>query len=405
MDIRTFSSAIRLRIALRFLTIFSNTMVMPYVVVFFVEQVGAKTATWMTICTGISGINGYLIGGKMADQYGRKKLILIGEFLTGAGFIIVAIGNMPVDSNPYISLIGFIIIFLFSSMASPAYSGFVIDETTKGNRKNVYTALKWTAYLSFALGSLTGGFLFNQFATILFVVVACSSFLSFACVLIWIEDKYRSTLERTVTPEIKGKTKHSTLKVYRVMLRDPVFISLAYVTLTVALMDEQLSYYLSIRYVSLFEAEGYTILGFLRTENTLLAVGLTIFITRFLKKMSDINALITESMIFFIGYILLSISEISNILFLGMAIVTIGEIIFIPSTQAITAEIIPDEFRSTYSGVLGVVSTVGGLLASLFILLTDYFPPVGFTIIYTGIGMFTLMVVLNLKKTNKIEVQ
>lgn len=405
MDIRSFSTAIKIRIVLRFLTNFSNTMVMPYVVVFFVEQVGAKTATWMTICIGISGIIGYLIGGKMADQYGRKKLILLGEFLTGTGFIIVAIGNMSVESKPYLSFIGFIIIYLFSSIASPAYSGFIIDETTKENRKNVYTALMWTAYLSFAMGSLTGGFLFHQYATILFVVVACSSFFSFVCVLVWIEDKYQSTLERTVTPETKGKPKHSTLNIYREMLRNPVFISLAYVTLTFALMDEQLSYYLSIRYVSLFGDEGYTILGFLRTENTLLALGLTVFITRFLKKMSDINALFTGSIIFFIGYVLLSISELSNILFLAMAIVTIGEIIFIPSTQAITAEIIPDEYRSTYLGVLGVVSTVGGLLASLFILLTDFFSPIGFTIIYTGIAILTLMIILKLKKVKKVDFQ
>lgn len=404
MDIRSFSPAIKLRIVLRFITNFSNTMVMPYIVVFFVEQVGAKTATWMTLCIGISGIIGYLIGGKMADQYGRKKLILIGELLTGAGFIIVAFGNMPLGSKPYVSFIGFILIYLFSSIANPAYSAFIIDETTRENRKNVYTALMWTAYLSFALGSVTGGFLFNQYATILFVVVACSSFFSFVCVLIWVDDKYKSTLESTATTEIKGPSKHSILKVYRRMLRDPVFISLAYITLIFALMDEQLSYYLSIRYISLFGNEGYTILGFLRTENTLLAVGLTVFITRFLKKISDINALIIGSIIFFTGYIVLSISEFSNILFLAMAIVTIGEIIFLPSTQAITAEIIPDESRSTYSGVLGVVSTVGGLLASLFILLSDYFSPIGITILYAAIAMLTLLVVFNLKKT-QIEVQ
>ena len=398
MDIKSFSPAIKLRIALRFLTIFSNTMVMPYVVIFFVKQVGTKTTTWMIICIGFAGIIGYLIGGKMADQYGRKKLILIGEFLTAVGFLIVAIGNMPVGSKPFVSFIGFIIIYLFSSVANPAYSAFIIDETTKENRKNVYTVLLWTAYLSIALGSLTGGFLFEQYATILFLVVASVSFISFICVFIWIEDKYQSILERAVTPEVKCTPNHSTLKVYNKMLKDPVFMSVAYVTLTFALMDEQLSYYLSIRYVSLFGDEGYTLLGFLRTENTLLAVGLTVFFTRFLKKMSNLNAIITGSMIFFIGYILLSVSELANILFLAMGIVTIGELILLPSIQTIAAEIIPDDYRSTYSGVLGVVATIGSLLASLFILLTDFLSAVGFTIIYASMGMLTLMVVLNLKK-------
>lgn len=219
--------------------------------------------------------------------------------------------------------------------------------------------------------------------------------------MIWIDDKYKNTLKRTVTPEDNGKTSNSSLKVYSEMVRNPVFISVAYVTLVFALMDEQLSYYLSVRYVSLFGDEGYTILGFLRTENTLLALGLTVFTTRLLKKMSDINGLIAGSIIFFTGFIVLSISELSSILFLAMAIVTVGEIILMPTTQTITAEIIPDEYRSTYSGVLGVVATVGSLLASLFILLIDYLSAMGFTIIFASIGMLTLLIVLNLKKINR----
>ena len=141
IDIRLFSSAIKIRIVLRFLTNFSNTMVMPFVVVFFVEQVGVKSASWMIVCIGISSILGYLIGGEMSDQYGRKKIILIGELLLGVGFIIVKISNMPIGSKPFLSFLGFIIIYFFSSVASPAYSAFIIDETTDENRKAVYTVL------------------------------------------------------------------------------------------------------------------------------------------------------------------------------------------------------------------------------------------------------------------------
>lgn len=403
MGVRLFSSAIKIRIVLRFLTNFSNTMVMPFVVVFFVEQVGIKTASWMIVCIGISSILGYLIGGEMADQYGRKKIILTGELLVGVGFIIVAVSNMPIGSKPLLSFIAFIIIYFFSSVASPAYSAFIIDETTDDNRKAVYTVLLWTAYLSFALGSLTGGLLFYQYATQLFLIVAITSFISFICVFIWIDDKYQRTLGIKVILEANKKSKFNKLKIYKEMLRFPAFISVAYITLIFGLMDNQLSYYLSIRYVSLFGDEGYKIIGILRTENTLLALGLMVLTTKYLKKINEANSVITSSIIFFIGYILLSISELPFILFLAMSIVTIGEIILLPATQTMTAKIIPDENRSTYLGVLGVVSTIGGLLASLTILLIDFLSTLGFTFVYLGIGILTIIVVTNLKSIIKIE--
>ena len=59
---------------------------MPFVVVLFVGKVGATSTSWMTVCIGIAGIIGYIIGGKMADRHGRKKFILIGELFTGIGF-------------------------------------------------------------------------------------------------------------------------------------------------------------------------------------------------------------------------------------------------------------------------------------------------------------------------------
>lgn len=64
-DIQTFSRAINIRIALRFLTILSNAMVMPYMAVFFVQKIGAEITTLFVIFIGATSILGYLFGGRL----------------------------------------------------------------------------------------------------------------------------------------------------------------------------------------------------------------------------------------------------------------------------------------------------------------------------------------------------
>lgn len=72
-DYHSFSKLIKLRIVLLLISVFFNAMVMPYVVVYFVERVGINKASLMVLGVGIAGILGGLLGGKLGDKYGRKK--------------------------------------------------------------------------------------------------------------------------------------------------------------------------------------------------------------------------------------------------------------------------------------------------------------------------------------------
>lgn len=52
-------------------------------------------------------------------------------------------------------------------------------------------------------------------------------------------------------------------------------------------MDNQIGYYLSLRYFDLFSEQSYQLLGFLRTENTVISVVFLLWITQKLKKYND----------------------------------------------------------------------------------------------------------------------
>lgn len=70
----SFNQTIRVRLLLKFFTVITQTMVMPYTVVYFSEKIGPSLTTTMIFIIGIISILGYLIGGRTTDRIGRKKL-------------------------------------------------------------------------------------------------------------------------------------------------------------------------------------------------------------------------------------------------------------------------------------------------------------------------------------------
>lgn len=393
MNLSSFSRTIWIRICLAFLTVLSNSIVMPFIVVFFVGLVGVSTASWMIIVIGIISVIGYIVGGKAADYYGRKKIILLGEFFTGIGYFIVAFTIIRENILSNYVFMGFIIVYLFSSMMSPAYSALTIDESTTENRKAVYTVFMWSSYLAIAIGSMIGGILFYQYAPYLFVLLGVVSLISFICVAIWIQDRFESSLKETIA--------HKSVEVQsdgKVVWKDYPFLLIAMMTFIFVLMDHQLPYYLSLRYTQLFGSEGYQMVGILRAENTLIVVCFTAVIVLFMKKVSNIAGIMSGMVLFFIGYIALSVFQTPAFIYCAMFFVSIGELMYIPARQAIVAEAIPNNKRSTYSGYLGVVAAIGGTAASIFIFLTNYLHPFIFTGIYVMFAIFTFLIIWALNK-------
>ncbi|UHA58622.1 hypothetical protein KDJ21_017515 [Metabacillus litoralis] len=103
---------------------------------------------------------------------------------------------------------------------------------------------------------------------------------------------------------------------------------------------------------------------------------------------------------FFLGYIALSIGQNQSILYIAMAVMTIGQIIYSPVIQNFTAEVIPYDHRSTYLSILDVIGHIGGIFAFLFVPLMNYVQPFIITVIYLLFGIISLFIIYRLKHIN-----
>lgn len=385
---------------LKFFSVFSHTLVMPYTVVYFSERVGSKMTTILIIAIAIISIVGYIVGGKLTDQIGRKKVIVFNEVFSGLGFILVAFLNSFSTILIVPIFVAFCFIYFFETAANPAYSALIIDASEEDNRKEIYTYFMWITTVAFSLGSLIGGFYFENHATLLFLIVGILLLVSSIFTILIIKDNYiQQTNHLNTNLESTHDIESNTKKTNDTKMFSKLFILLCSIQVLLSTLNEQFPNYLSIRFVKHypledFDVTGYQVIGYLNFEETLIVSIGSILIIKLVNKISESKSLYLGVILFICGNIILSYFIHFYALLYGMFLVSIGGIVYIPTLQAYTAKLIPENSRGQYLSTLGMMSVFGGVLASLFIWGMDYINENFISGIYLAIGLL-LIVLLN----------
>ncbi|WP_456278789.1 MFS transporter [Bacillus sp. AK128] len=406
----SFNQTIRIRMLLKFFTVLTQTTVMPYTVVYFSAKIGPSLTTTMIIFIGIISMTGYLIGGRFTDSFGRKRVIITSEIIAGIGFIIVGF----FDSLHYFYaipiLISFSFVYFFESAANPAYAALIIDASNDHNRKIIYTYFMWFSSVAFAVGSLLGGFLFENYSFWLFFLVGITSLISAIFTKFLIKEEILAeSNNQSLNLKVDEPKKITNRKPSIINLFSHLFIFLCIGQLLLNILKEQFPNYLSIRIVSNYPVEGlnisgYQMIGYLNLEDTIiitLGAGIILKLTR---KLSDRSSLIIGLLSLVVGYIFLSYFIHPVSLLLGMMFISVGGLIYLPTLQAITAKAIPKQSRGTHLSILGLVGALGGLLSSFFILGMEYIPEIGITYIFISIGILVIYIYINVYKLAHIKI-
>ena len=92
---------------------------MPFIVLFFANEIGSVKVTILTLIIGGIGVFGSVIGGRITDTKGRKPVILIGESITTLGFILLIFGQYSTQFMIPLSIIAFTITNFFIGFSLP----------------------------------------------------------------------------------------------------------------------------------------------------------------------------------------------------------------------------------------------------------------------------------------------
>jgi MFS family permease len=151
-------------------------MVFPFLTLYLHQRlnlsmtlVGVILSIW-----AISGLLGSLVGGSLADQMGRKRLMVTSLGTNALGLVAFGFADTLPTAVAAVVFVGFV-----SSMFQPARDAMVADLVDTDKRPQAYGLLRVVANLGIGIGPAIGGFLASVSYLIAFLSSASATLIFF----------------------------------------------------------------------------------------------------------------------------------------------------------------------------------------------------------------------------------
>jgi len=388
---------VRLRIGVGFVQRFLDVMLVPLMVIHFSRLYGVATAGLLTVVIAAATIACTFVGGHLADVYGRRPALLIGEVGASVAFVGLALANSPLWTSGFASYWCYLFTACLAAIARPANDAMLIDVSTPDTRTMIYTINYWSINVAFVGGALVGGFLYGGYFLHLLVAAAVLS-CGVAGVTWYAITETAPTLAVAGSSASRGP--RSMLDGYLAVLRDSLFARLFLAALCGTGIEVQIAYYVGVRLSREFDpqrlwdigswqltVDGVSMLGILRAINTFLVVCLALLVGRmFGGALSDRQRLSGGLAVFTAGYMVLAVSNDPWLLIAATVAFTVGELMDIPVRQALLADVVRPEARTKYMAVYYMHYRLAMVLGSVCVSLGAVVSPLTMGLLYGVLG-------------------
>ncbi|MDH4619110.1 MFS transporter [Brevibacillus sp. AY1] len=396
---------IRIRIVTSFLTRVVGTMIFPFMAIYFSDKLGQALAGFLLFMSIIAQILTSFYGGYIADRWGRKKVLVYGQLIQCGAFSIMALANSPLLDSAWLTFAMMLVQSASNGLINPAADAMLIDVSTKENRTFMYSISYWASNLSIAIGSVFGGLYFATHRFELLLILTLIGVFTWALTQFFMQESYQPSCSQRELP--KGSRLLSDLVVsYRQVLRDRRFLLYSLGGLFIFALEFQTSNYIAVRLSQEFipqtlhlfdwfsiQITGIKVFSLIQLENTLLVVGLSLFVTRLIGKARPATAMYLGALLYIGGYAITTYSNTLWVIILTMFLATVGELMHIPTRQTYLAEIVRDDARSSYMAVNGLVLQGAKLSGAIGISLGAILPSYAMAFLFAGLGVCGLLLV------------
>ena len=317
------------------------------------ETVGALFAVWTS-----SSFIGSFPGGVLADRLGRKGMIILGLVATALSHLALGL----VSTLTLFFIFGFIA-GIFTDIASPAYQAIVADLLPEQKRPQGYGIVRVAINISAALGPAIGGFIATRSYLLLFIIGAAINLVAAIVVFFIVQETSPQT-----RPGAEQETTAESFAGYLRILRDTPFMVftaisviawLAYVNLTTTLG-------VFLRNAYGIPETGY---GWLLSLNAALVVLFQFPITRRVEKRPPMVLMAIGAALLGIGFAMYGFFSTYTLFVAAILVITIGEMIMMPVSNALVVKFAPEDMRGRYSFMYsiswGIAFAAGPYLAGL----------------------------------------
>ncbi len=287
---------------------------------------------------------GNMIGGAIADKFGRKVILITGLMLSAASSLAMGLVN---DWDTFVRLV--LLAGVCSELGAPAVQAMIADILPIEQRTDGLGILRVVINLAVTIGPAIGGILAGVNFLLLFLGDVVISSTTAVIVFFALPETKPALKEGQIEENIV-----QSLGGYWRVVRDKTFMAIIFLSMLTAIVYMQLNTTLSVFLRDLHGVPAQTY-GYLLSVNAALVVLFQIFVTRRVKRFHPLLVLSAGNLFFALGFGLFGFTHLYWQFFASIVIITAGRMLYGPVIQALIAYIAPELLRGRYMAVFHTV--------------------------------------------------
>ncbi len=360
-DLRGFDRAVFVVAAARFVNVLGSGIVYPFATLYFYGEVGIPFTLVGTglFANSVATASGTLVGGYLADQYGRKPVMVASMALSAPTLAAYAL----VTTAP-----AFIAVATAAGLAmglfAPASQAMIADLTPDADRDQAYALLKVASNAGFGSGFVVGGLLYGVAHTAVFVADGATSgvvavLLAVALPRVASDGDAGADSDTEEDPSLAA-----TLRQWSRAVTQPTILALAVLNVGFAVAYAQMQ-----STVPVFAEETFGLtserLGTLYVLNPLVIVLFQLPVVSWVRSWRRTRGLALSSLFWAASFVAIVFAQGAPVL-LGVGLVgaflvlrTVGEILHAPLVTALASDVGTVDERGSQLSVLEIAKRLG----------------------------------------------
>ncbi len=367
-----------------------GSMVWPLLTLILSRKLGmnATQIALVTIFSGVVYLPASVIGGKLADRFNKKMVIVWCDLVSIVFYVTCSMIPVSLGSVMMLMVAG-----ACQQLEYPAYNSLVADLTLSKDRERAYSLEYLGMNMGLVFAPTIAGFLFENFLWVAFLASGLSIGVSTLLIFFLIKDI--DPMEETDGAGEYQK-RQDNVSIFQILRQNKLILLYALIMMLYWGAYGQYGYLMPLDMGKLHGENGAVIYGSVSSLNSIIVVFFTPVLTRVFSRVVTTKKA-------FLGHILLLLGFLTFLLFRGripfyyvaMFLFTLGEILstFVEGPYLTTR--IPASHRGRVNGIMSIAQSVlsGVLMLTLGRLYDDVGPASAWTLVLGILGLSMVLCV------------
>lgn len=327
----------------------------------------------------------YLLGGKLADKYNKKHIIVTFDLIGNSLYFVCAV--LPISITTLYLLA---VASVFQSMEQPAYDALIADLTTYKDRERAYSLNYLAMNLGLVMAPMIGGILFNNYLNLSFFINGLADISSTLLLFIFIKNVKNTVRDSKIVNEYE---KGEAGSIFKVFSERKLFFLLFIISGIAAMIYNQFNFLMPLHMEEAFRGSGAFKFGILASINAVVVVIGTPIVTKKFSGVTDVRIMYLGQLLESVGLaFFIFVNRYFVVAVVGIIIFTTGEIFGSISKTPYLTKRIPETHRGRVLSITNSCAGLIGILSNYVIgILIDYYTFHTVWSIIAAIGLFVMI--------------